>query len=198
MNNPKKQQIINTARDLFWKHGFRRVSIEEVCREANVSKMTFYKHFKNKDELVKYIISMITEAAMKKYRNIMDSDIPFNMKVEKSIQLKMESADEMSREFFDDFHKNANPELREYLNNLVHNNLQLILNDYVEAQKKGDVRQDIDPRFILYFLDKIIEICKDENLMTIYKRPQDLITEVTRFFFYGIYLNPPRILKSLT
>jgi AcrR family transcriptional regulator len=186
MNTPKKHQIIDKARDLFWKHGFRRVSIEEICKEANVSKMTFYKHFKNKDELVKYIICMITGAAMKKYRDIMDSNIPFYIKIEKSIQLKMDSTDEMSREFFDDFHKNASKELREYFNNLVHDNLKVILNDYVEAQKKGDVRADIDPRFILYFLDKIIEMCKDENLMSMYKRPQDLITEVTRFFFYGI------------
>ena len=186
MNNPKKQQIINKARELFWKFGFRRVSIEEICTEANVSKMTFYKHFKNKDELVKYIIDFITGIAMNKYREIMNSDMPFYMKAEKSIQLKMESSDAMSQEFFDDFHKNASPELREHFNKLVQSNLQTLLNDYMKAQKSGDVRPDINPKFILYFLDKIFEICKDENLMKIYKTPQDLITEVTRFFFYGI------------
>ena len=89
MNNPKKQQIINTAHELFWKLGIRRVSIEEICREANVSKMTFYKHFNNKNDLVKYIIDLITGTAMKKYREIMDSNIPFHVKVEKSIQLKI-------------------------------------------------------------------------------------------------------------
>lgn len=186
MNNPKKQQIINKARELFWKFGFRRVSIEEICTEANVSKMTFYKHFKNKDELVKYIIDFITGIAMNKYREIMNSDMPFYMKAEKSIQLKMESSDAMSQEFFDDFHKNASPELREHFNKLVQSNLQTLLNDYMKAQKSGDVRPDINPKFILYFLDKIFEICKDENLMKIYKTPHDLITEVTRFFFYGI------------
>ena len=183
----KKQQIVDTARDLFWKFGFRRVSIEEICSKAGVSKMTFYKHFRNKDELVKYIIDLITGNAMKKYSDIMNSDISFSDKVEKSIQLKMESADEMSQEFFDDFHKNASAELREHFTRLVHGNLQTIMNDYVEAQKKGDIRKDINPQFILYFLEKMMEICKDENLMRLYKRPQDLITEVTRFFFYGIF-----------
>ena len=186
MNNPKKQQIVSTARDLFWKFGFRRVSIEEICREANVSKMTFYKHFKNKDELVKYIIDLITGIAMKKYREIMDSDIPFIKKVEKSIKLKMESSNDMSQEFFDDFHKNASPELREHFNELVHANLNTIQNDYIKAQKKGDVRPDINPNFILYYLDKILEMAKDENLMKLYKSPPDLINELTRFFFYGI------------
>jgi AcrR family transcriptional regulator len=186
MNNPKKQQIVSTARDLFWKYGFRRVSIEEICREANVSKMTFYKHFKNKDELAKYIIDLITGIAMKKYREIMDSDMPFIQKVQKSILLKMESSNEMSQEFFDDFHKNASPELREHFNKLVRANLQTIQNDYIMAQKKGDVRPDINPNFILYYLDKILEMAKDENLMKMYKSPPDLINELTRFFFYGI------------
>ena len=186
MNNLKKQQIVSTARDLFWKFGFRRVSIEEICREASVSKMTFYKHFKNKDELVKYIIDLITGIAMKKYREIMDSDIPFTEKVEKSIQLKMESSNDMSQEFFDDFHKNASPELREHFNKLVHANLNTIQNDYIKAQKQGDVRPDINPNFILYYLDKILEMAKDENLMKLYKSPPDLINELTRFFFYGI------------
>lgn len=186
MNNPKKKQIITTARDLFWKYGFRRVSIEEICKEANVSKMTFYKHFKNKDELVKFIIDLITGIAIKKYSEIMDSNIPFIKKVEKSIQLKMESSNEMSQEFFDDFHKNASPYLREHFNKLVRANLQTIQEDYINAQKKGDVRPDINPKFILYYLDKILEMAKDENLMKMYKSPPDLINELTRFFFYGI------------
>jgi AcrR family transcriptional regulator len=193
MENPKKQQIVDTAKDLFWKFGFRRVTIEEVCSKTGVSKMTFYKHFSNKDELVKYIIDLITGNAMKKYREIMDSDDPFPVKAEKSILLKMESSHEMSQEFFDDFHKNASPELREHFNKLVHANIQTLLNDYVEAQKKGDIRKDINPQFILYFFDKIFEICKDENLMKIYKKPQDLIAEVTKFFFYGIL---PRSLSN--
>ncbi len=186
MKNPKRQQIIDTARNLFWKHGFRRVSIEEICREANVSKMTFYKHFKNKDELVRNIIDLITGIAMDKYWEIMDSDIPFIQKVEKSIQLKMESSNDMSREFFDDFHRNASPELREHFNKLVHSNLETIQKDYIKAQKKGDVRPDINPNFILYYLDKLLEMARDENLMKMYKSPPDLINELTRFFFYGI------------
>ncbi len=186
MKNPKRQQIIDTARNLFWKHGFRRVSIEEICREANVSKMTFYKHFKNKDELVRNIIDLITGIAMDKYWEIMDSDIPFIQKVEKSIQLKMESSNDMSREFFDDFHRNASPELCEHFNKLVHSNLETIQKDYIKAQKKGDVRPDINPNFILYYLDKLLEMARDENLMKMYKSPPDLINELTRFFFYGI------------
>jgi AcrR family transcriptional regulator len=46
--NQKYLKILAAGRDLFWKHGFKRVTIEEVCREAGASKMTFYKFFENK------------------------------------------------------------------------------------------------------------------------------------------------------
>jgi len=42
--NQKYNQIIDTSKKLFWKYGIKRVTIEEICREAGVSKMTFYKH----------------------------------------------------------------------------------------------------------------------------------------------------------
>ena len=56
MNNPKRIQIVKTAKELFWKFGIKRVTIEEICREANVSKMTFYKFFSNKNELLHTVI----------------------------------------------------------------------------------------------------------------------------------------------
>ena len=48
----KKQQLVETGKKLFLKHGVKRISIEEICRESEVSKVTFYKYFKNKQALI--------------------------------------------------------------------------------------------------------------------------------------------------
>jgi len=58
-NNIKYQAIFKTGKVLFWKHGIKRVTIEEICTEADVSKMTFYKFFPNKIELAKKLIQQI-------------------------------------------------------------------------------------------------------------------------------------------
>ena len=43
-DRPKKEgDILRTAEDLFMQFGYDRVSVEEICREAKVSKVTFYK-----------------------------------------------------------------------------------------------------------------------------------------------------------
>ena len=49
----KKEQIVHTAETLFTRYESKRVTVEEICRLARVSKMTFYKHFSNKVELIK-------------------------------------------------------------------------------------------------------------------------------------------------
>ena len=46
--NIKYNQILTKGKELFWKYGIKRVAIEEICKQAHVSKMTFYKYFKNK------------------------------------------------------------------------------------------------------------------------------------------------------
>ncbi len=184
--NQKLAAIVQTSKDLFWKHGIKRVTIEEICKEAGVSKMTFYKHFKNKTEVVKVIIAKITTEATEKYNAIMSQDIPFSEKISQSVHLKMEQTAEMSHEFFDDYYLHAEPELKEFLEEQIGNSLAKVYGDYVEAQKNGDIRKDIKPEFIIYFLNKLMEIVQDEHLESQYESPQDLIMEVTNFFFYGI------------
>ena len=186
ISDQKLKEILIVAKELFWKYGFKRVTIEEVCREANVSKMTFYKHFKNKMELIKYLLNHIYDKAIKQYRNIMDSDIPFYEKVKKTLDLKMEQSKNISNEFMNDYIRHADPEMVKFLNQKMDENLQMIVNDYIQAQKKGDIRKDIKPEFILYILNHLQEIVKDEQLEKIYDNPQDIIMEFTNFFFYGI------------
>ena len=62
----------------------------------------------------------------------------------------------------------------------------MVLEDYLKAQKSGDVRPDIKPEFILYFLNYMFEMVRDEQLAKLYDSPQSLIMELVSFFFYGI------------
>lgn len=52
----KKEEIINEARKLFNLYGYKKVSMDEVAKKANVTKKTIYSYFKDKEELFKYFI----------------------------------------------------------------------------------------------------------------------------------------------
>ena len=53
----KEEQIIEAARDLFSTYGYKRVSMDEIAKKANVTKKTVYSYFKSKEDLLKYCIN---------------------------------------------------------------------------------------------------------------------------------------------
>ena len=52
----KKEQVIEAARRLFHQFGFKKVSMDEIAKEAGVTKKTIYMYFGSKEELLKYFI----------------------------------------------------------------------------------------------------------------------------------------------
>jgi len=185
-SNKKRKIIMETGRELFWKYGFKRVTIEEICAAAGVSKMTYYKFFSNKMDLVKLLLNNTVTEAVDKYKTVMDSDIPFQEKVELQIKMKMEGTSDISKEFMDDLLVHADPEAMQMMNDISASTLRMIFDDYVTAQQEGHIRKDIKPEFILYFLNHMFEMMEDEKLANMYETASDLATEMIRFFFYGI------------
>jgi AcrR family transcriptional regulator len=186
-SSPKRDLILNTGKNLFWKFGFKRVTIEEICKEAGVSKMTYYKFFTNKMALVKTIMDDHMQASLVRYRRLMDSDRPYPEKVLGLVELKREQTHSMSSEFFKDYLQSGDPELMAYLETLSKNNLEIFKNDFHKAQQNGDIRKDLKVEFIMAVLNHLIDwIQHDESLIELYNEPQDLAVELTRFLFYGI------------
>ena len=52
----KREDIIAAAGQLFMQGGFERTSMEAVAKKANVSKLTIYSHFADKNELFREVI----------------------------------------------------------------------------------------------------------------------------------------------
>lgn len=186
-SRPEKfDAIVSAARSLFWKHGIRRVSIEEICEEAGVSKMTCYKYFSNKTAIAKYLIEDLFESGMKAYKEIYHSDISYEEKVKKVLELKMSNTHEMSQELVDDIYKYNDEELSASIENIKKKMIDIYLEDFREAQKIGELRADVKPEFMLYFLTNLTEMFTDQKLVAIYSNPEQMILEVLSFFFYGI------------
>ena len=182
----KKKQVLKTAKELFWKYGIKRVTVEEICTRASVSKMTFYKHFSNKNDLVKHILDTRYSESMKKYRRIMSSDRKYKDKVIDLYQLKLEATNEISHEFLSDIYNSGDEKLMEYSNIKFEENVGTMINDFLDAQKKGEIREDIKPEFINFFLNHMVKLVNDPALSSLYPNAQEMILELANFFFYGI------------
>lgn len=185
-DNQKYQQILETAHHLFWKFGIRRVSIDEICRESGVSKMTFYRFFSNKNELAKKIITNIFDDAVEKYENLMAQDIPFEEKIKQQVIMKFEGTKEMSAELVKDIYSGWNPELQAFFGEMAVKMTTMVRNDYATAIEKGWIRKDVKLDFIFYMTQKMTEMSSDPALLGMYGNLQELIMEFMNMMFYGI------------
>lgn len=52
MASSKRDILVDTALQLFSENGYRATGIDKILEESGVAKMTLYKHFKSKDELI--------------------------------------------------------------------------------------------------------------------------------------------------
>jgi AcrR family transcriptional regulator len=49
---PARERILDTASRLFYRHGFVSVGVDTIIAEAGVAKMSLYRHFPSKDDLI--------------------------------------------------------------------------------------------------------------------------------------------------
>jgi AcrR family transcriptional regulator len=59
---PPRERILQAARELFYRDGIRAVGVDAIAAAAGTNKMTLYRHFSSKDELVAaYLQGLATE-----------------------------------------------------------------------------------------------------------------------------------------
>jgi AcrR family transcriptional regulator len=58
-----RERIVAAACDLFYRHGIRAVGVEAIAEAAGTNKMTLYRHFSSKDELVAECLRQVAAKA---------------------------------------------------------------------------------------------------------------------------------------
>jgi AcrR family transcriptional regulator len=164
----------------------KRVSIEEICLEAGVSKMTFYKNFPNKTALALFILKQHYADSMTEYHRIMDSSLSYPEKIQRGIEHKLINAQNLSQEFVNELYKNGDPEIMDFMQQMVKESLEAFMNDFKTHQQKGEIRSDVKPEFMLYMLNKMTDMTTDDNFIRLFKNPAEMVSTISNFYFYGI------------
>jgi AcrR family transcriptional regulator len=186
INNKKYRTILDTSRELFWKHGYRRVTVEEICREAKTSKMTFYRFFKNKFELAKTVLDLFFDESLIKFMEIINENSSPSEKMQKILLMKIEGTTNISDEFLQDFYNTPELGLTSYIEEKTEAMRLEIIKLFKAGQNREWIRKDLNVEFFLYFIQKITPVLTDKELLKLFKSPQDLIIECTNLFVYGI------------
>jgi AcrR family transcriptional regulator len=60
----KKQNIVDTATRLFAENGYHAVGIDRIIKESGVAKMTLFRHFATKNDLISEVLSQRASQAL--------------------------------------------------------------------------------------------------------------------------------------
>lgn len=64
----QKQNILQTAAEMFFRYGIKRITMDDISREMGISKKTLYQSFDEKDEIVMSMCEMMVK------QNISDTE----------------------------------------------------------------------------------------------------------------------------
>lgn len=182
----KNPQILAAARELFWKHGFKRITVEEICEKAGVSKMTFYKSFPDKISIAKAVFEQEVTTAMVRFRKIMTDNSSPHEKIRAMLAMKSDSTTNISQEFINDFYSSERTELVGFVQELTVRTWKEAIADFKAAQAAGVFRADFKPELLFTLAQKISESLTDPRVQSLYPNPHDLVVDLSKLFCYGI------------
>lgn len=183
--SPKYNQILATAEDLFMRYGIGRVTVEEICKSAAVSKMTFYKFFKNKDDLVLTMLTGLMDGGQQRFDEIMSGDDSFEEKINAFILMKLDYGQRISKEFYADF-MGYSPAVRELIVKRTETNMARLVAVIEQAQEEGDIRAELDLKFIAFMFNHLLPISEEPEFLAMFDDTEEMTRQWLNFFFYGI------------
>lgn len=183
----KKEQIEQTARELFWKYGFKKVSIEEICKKAGVSRKTYYTYFPNKPALVIALLEKMTNEMLEIYDRLIDDETKtFSEKMTEMLSIKFQMNKDFSMEFVSDFFHPDSVEILEYFNGLIAKSMQMTRNFFEEAQKKGEMNSNLSIDFVMWNMQKQMELFMSSESVAMFKDTESMTRQMSELMIYGV------------
>lgn len=184
--NDTKTTIYNAAYELFSKHGFRRISVQDICRKAAISRKTFYCYYDNKICLVREILDTISKSTADRYQQIMTSQASFSDKLIGILNLRIDALRQISMDFMEDIIQSSDNELEGYFQKEMDQNKNMVLNFYRKAKRAGEIRNDISLSTIIQVQNLFLELCKNETFRAKFKDAASMIQQVSELYLFGI------------
>ena len=183
----KKEKIEHTARELFWKHGFKKVSIDEICKKAHVSRKTYYTYYSNKNTLVLEILKSLSNSMFEKYEILMtDMDKHFSQKIKEMLDLKSETNEQFSMEFVTDLYGSDMPEIKAYFESMSAKSIQITRSFFEKAQQSGEMNPDLNINFVMWYMQKQSELFKSPELKSVFSDVKDMTIQFSELLIFGI------------
>jgi AcrR family transcriptional regulator len=186
-NTEKRPKILAAATDLFRRtHDVRRVSLEAIAREADVSPTTIYNYFGTREALVAEVAKTLFREILDMARSFLHSDLPFPRKLTDIIAGKIDITSQVNGEVLTKL-LSQDKSMAGFVEETFRTEVAPMWLEFIaEGKKQGYVDPAIDPSaLIIYFNIIRAGMASQSELMKDWQKNMPVIENLTRLMFYG-------------
>ncbi len=167
-DRPAKQgDILRTAEKLFMQFGFNRVTVEEICREASVSKVTFYKYFPNKYALLEDYLNERLKLGMETFNRITNADADLQEKMQAMIAMKESAISHFTPVFLSSL-QSSDESILALMGRWSQMGMDAMKQFFLDAQSRGEIHPDYSVDFLLHVWNVLGADARSEAILEIY------------------------------
>lgn len=189
-----KIKILEKSKELFEQFGFTKVTMEEIALSLSISKKTLYKHFNNKEHILKEIlIQQKCEVGDYIEKLIQDSSMDFITKLKTLMNYLAQLSEKMQGPMLQDLHRINHDmwiEIQDFRKNKAVKNFTELLKNGVED---GIFRNDIDSQVLIpAYLAAVHSVSSPRFLSSVPLTTEQVHREVAKLFFEGLFTKEGR------
>lgn len=189
-----KQKILHTAEEMFQKFGYSKVTMEEIASNLNISKKTLYKHFANKEHILKEMVhnnkcevDNFIDELMK------DKTTPFIDKLKNFMNFIAKVSKKIEGTMVHDIMK-SHPEIwkdiEQFRENRAYKNLSDLIKDGIQ---NGIFRDDVNTEVVvLAYVSAIHTLINPETLSKLPISADQAFRDILKIMFEGLFTSEGR------
>lgn len=144
-----KDRILDVANGKFMSHGFSRVSVDELVDDLGMSKKTFYKHFKTKEDLIGQVIDRLVLKIRSGLARILETEGDFVLKLNMLLEFLGKTLSMLSRPLQEDLRRNY-PELWDRIEEMRRDTILVNFSKlFSQGARQGAFREDVNQEILL-------------------------------------------------
>ncbi len=187
------ERILSVAEEKFQNYGFSKVTMEEIAAELGISKKTLYKHFSNKEHILREVIKKIKVDFEVFFDELFNNEeIDFFEKLKRLIEYVTKNSARFEGNMIKDLvhnHPQIWAELKEYRKEQAHSRIIKILE---EGTKSGFFRDDILYDLVAIMISSVHNIITPEVIKELPITEKNAHIYISRIIFEGILTDEGR------
>ncbi|MFC4402017.1 TetR/AcrR family transcriptional regulator [Gracilibacillus xinjiangensis] len=104
----RRNEILDTAERLFHTKGYEKCTVNEILKEVQIAKGTFYYYFKSKKEVLDAVVSRYSELIISRCEEVLKRDALTPEEKLMHLFLSMRINNEVGKDVLDEMHKPEN------------------------------------------------------------------------------------------